>query len=250
MEYSNIMAIIDYEIFEALVKVPIFSELDEQTLKVITQIGVIRTDPAGFVLFRQGERGDEFYAILKGSLRVSAETEDGQSLTLAVLGPGESFGEMALLDDVHRSATVEVVEECRLLVIDRKSFNSLLHARPEVALMLLRNLSRRLRQRTVDIADIAYLDVYRRLSRRLLQLANEQSTRWEDGIHITPPLTIDTLSTMIGADPEGVTYLLAMLENDGTLSHVDDHVVIHDLHRLHERFFSPRVLRRAERTPL
>jgi CRP-like cAMP-binding protein len=180
-------------------------------------------------------------------LRVSAETEDGQRVTLSVLGPGESIGEMALLDDSHRSATVEAVEDSTILVIDRNSFHVLIRSRPDLALLIMRNLSRRLRQRTADIVDIAYLDVYRRLSRKLLQLAEEQGDRVPDGICIKAPLAIETLATMIGAEEEGVAHLVTMLENEGTLSHCENHITVHDLHRLHERFFTPRVLKRTGR---
>jgi len=221
-----------------------FAELDQRTVMALARIGTVRSEPAGTVLFRQGARGEEFMALLTGSLRVSAETEEGQRITLSILGAGESIGEMALLDDTRRSATVEVMEDATLLVIDRQSFNALITSRPDMALLLLRNLSRRLRQRSADVADIAYLDVYRRLARKLLQLAEEQGDASPEGIFLKTPLTVETLATMIGAEEGGVAQLLTMLENEGTLSHVDNHVSIHDLHRLNERFFTPRVAKR------
>src|SRR5438132_12617372 len=106
---------------------------------------LVRRHPSGTVLFREGDRGQTMYVIRSGRVNIWKRIGDTE-ITLAVLGPGEFFGEMALLEGLPRSAGATVLEDATLVEVDQQSFETLLRKNSEVALRLLRRLSSRLRE--------------------------------------------------------------------------------------------------------
>jgi CRP-like cAMP-binding protein len=123
-----------------LEEVTLLAECSRKQLKAVAKITAVVEVPAGTVLARQGDPGNEFYLIMAGSARVELSRRRGR------LEPGHYFGEMSLLDGEPRSATVVAETPMRLLVIKRRDFATLLRAAPEVTQSILATLSRRLRQ--------------------------------------------------------------------------------------------------------
>src|SRR5882762_7188458 len=114
---------------------------------------LVRKQPSGTVLFREGDRGQTMYVIRSGKVNISKRIGDSE-ITLAVLGPGEFFGEMALLEGLPRSAGATVIEEATLVEVDQQSFETLIRKNSEVALRLLRRLSARLREADRQIQSL------------------------------------------------------------------------------------------------
>jgi CRP/FNR family cyclic AMP-dependent transcriptional regulator len=123
-----------------LAQIPLFSALDQAQLARVASLARTADVPKGEVLTREGEPGDDFFVIEKGKARV---TLDGKKL--AVLGPGEFFGEMALLDQGPRSATVTASSAMRLYVFGAEEFGQLLDGAPDVGKKILRGVAERLR---------------------------------------------------------------------------------------------------------
>lgn len=212
-----------------LAKIPLFSELSQDDLAQLEQAVSTRNLKAGERLMRQGQEGSEFYAILSGSLQLSVRSGgESEPFVVAVLGPGDYLGEMALLDDTLRSATADALEACELVVLERQRFLEVVRDRPEVALSLLRGMARRLRKTNEDAAAIAHLDVYQRLVRKLSQLAAEQGIA-SGAVTLDKPLSPEVLGPMIGAEAAGVKLLLDLMEFDGLVRRSGDRITVREV---------------------
>ncbi|HEX9755854.1 MAG TPA: Crp/Fnr family transcriptional regulator [Gemmatimonadales bacterium] len=197
---------------EVLREVPLFASLAEADLRAFVPLVRERRFPKGSVILMQGDPGDALYVIATGQVKVVLIGEDGREVILSVLGAGSFFGEMALLDDEPRSAHVVAMEESTLLQLRREDFQARLRASPDVAIGLLRELSRRLRRADDTIGSLALRDVNGRIAHLLLELASE-----EGGDRITRRLTHATLAQMVGASRETVSRTLRALANAGVV---------------------------------
>jgi len=142
-----------------------------------------RDFPTGAVVFEEGDPGSRMYVILSGSVRIQKQVGP-RTLTLALLGPGEAFGEMALLEDAPRSAAAVVEQSARILEIDEAAFEDLVRNNGEVALRLLRRLSARLRESNRQIQNFLSADAMSRAVEVLRALAGPPG---EDGFRAVPP---------------------------------------------------------------
>jgi CRP/FNR family cyclic AMP-dependent transcriptional regulator len=135
---------------EQLARVPFFDGLTREALAIIAQVTAEEAHATGTKLFQYGDPGDKLFIILEGKVRISREVAGMGEEALAVLGPGEVFGEMSLLDESPRSADARVHERCRMLVITKEAFDDLLFVHKELAYEVLWNcvriLSTRLRE--------------------------------------------------------------------------------------------------------
>ena len=131
---------------ETLRQVPLFESLDDETAKSVATLLEIRDYEAHKIIFRAGDAGDAMYLIVQGRIRISIKAPEGPEVTLAELGPGEFFGEMALLDGKPRSANATALEESRLAVLSREHFLSSINNNPRIAVEMLTAISKRVRQ--------------------------------------------------------------------------------------------------------
>lgn len=208
---------------EVLRRVPLFAGLPEDELRAFA--GVLRekhVDRGGLVLI-QGDRGDALYLVAEGQVKVVLAGEDGREVILSVLGPGSVFGEMALLDDEPRSAHVVAMDRTSLLILRREDFQARLRSSPEVAIGLLRELSRRLRRADDTIGSLVLRDVNGRIAHLLLDLANE-----EGGTRISRKLTHAIIAQMVGTSRETVSRTLSALSASGVLTMNRREIVLHN----------------------
>ncbi len=204
-------------------KVPLFESLDAEDLRALLEIIRTREYPRGAVLVSQGDPGDEFVILLEGSVKVELLTPEGKELTLTMLNAFQFFGELALFDDMPRSATVSALEETRVMVLGKHDFHRMLETHPRMFFPILRQLTRRLRTLTEDVASLAYLDAYSRVARKLLLLADQLGVRTSsDEVLIPHPLTHQELANLVGATRETVTKILNEMKDKGLLS-IDQH---------------------------
>jgi len=159
-----------------------------------------RSYPKGSVILFEADQGDALYLVAAGQVKVVLIGEDGREVILSVLGEGSFFGEMALIDDEPRSAHVIAMEDSNLLMLRREDFRARLRRSPEVAIALMRELSRRLRRADEKIGSLVLLDVNGRVADLLLHAADE-----EGGSHITRKLTHQVIAQMIGSSRETVS---------------------------------------------
>lgn len=189
-------------------KFPLFADLDDRELAAIAAVAKTRRYAKDDVVFYADESGDIFCLIQAGQVKVTMISPEGKEIILSLMGPGEFFGEMALLDDEPRSATVVATEPLELVTIWRKDFLQILSENFDITKKVLAQISRRLRSASSRIESLATMDVYGRLARFFVDLAHEQGKTLDNGyIAVTRP-THQAIANMIGTSRETVSRLI------------------------------------------
>ena len=202
---------------EALRRVPLFAGLPDAELARVGACLRQRRYARGEVIFLAGDPGTGLALIESGRVKIALVGDDGREIVLNVYGPGEFFGEFALLDGEPRSADAVAHEACRLFWLERDHFLRYLEAQPRAAASLLAVLSRRLRHTTRLVEDAAFRDVPARLARAILDLAAARGRPAADGVVIDAHLTQAELASMVGATRETVNRSLRAYQRRGLL---------------------------------
>jgi CRP/FNR family transcriptional regulator, cyclic AMP receptor protein len=219
-----------------LARTPLFAALDEEAAEALRASMTSVSVDKGDVLFQEGEPGDRLFVIIEGKIKLGASSSDGRETLLAVLGPGEMFGELSLFDPGLRTSTATALTPARLMGLGHDDLMPWLRGRPEVARSLLRALAQRLRRTNEAMADLVFSDVPGRVAKALLDLAGKFGTRQVDGsVLVTHDLTQEELAQLVGASRETVNKALADFQNRGWLRLEQRSVVLVDLERLDRR---------------
>ncbi len=200
---------------ELLRSVPLFADLEEDELENFSRVAVGRAFPAGTRVFHEGDRSDACYIVRDGSFRVTREHSDGRAITLATLGPGDIFGELAMLDGEVRSASVEALTDGELLALPAGEVRALLTRHPEITVKLNKALVRRLRAANERISRQSFQTVPSRVAGVLSQLVAEESPRVGEGTEVTIHMNQADLAQLAGTSRESVSRFLADLERGG-----------------------------------
>jgi CRP/FNR family transcriptional regulator, cyclic AMP receptor protein len=183
-----------------LATVPLFRSLVPAEVTTFAQMAREKSYPKGSVILFEDDPGDSLFVVRAGRVKVVLVAEDGREVILGILGPGDHFGELSLIDDQPRSAHVVAMEESTLLVLRREDFRRRVEQSPQVAWALLLELSRRLRRADEKIGSLVLLDVPGRIARMILDTATEGGSE-----QIEKPLTHQTIAHVIGASRETVS---------------------------------------------
>ena len=201
-----------------------FNGVPEQSLQGIARVAMMRRIARNATVVHAGDRTDFVYLILSGSLKVLVSDEEGREVILSMLGPSELFGEMGVLDDNPRSATVVAVTPCDLVIIAKHDFKRFLQENFEVSHYIMRNLVARLRKADRKIESLALMDVYGRVARLLLDMAETVN-----GEHVvTRKISKQDIAKMIGASREMVSRVMKDLQLQGLIEEADGQIVLHD----------------------
>jgi len=203
---------------ELLRRVPLFSELSGAELERIAQVAVPRSYPRETRIFHEGDPGDACYIIRTGSCRVTREHSDGRAITLANLGPGAIFGELAMFDGEARSASVESVEDTELLALPANDVRNLIRQHSEMGEKLVVALTRRLRAANERISRQSFQTVPSRVAGVLNQLLAEEAQTPQLRNGVTIRLRQSDLAQLAGTSRESVSRFLATLERAGVVS--------------------------------
>ena len=201
----------------ALRTLPMFAMLSDEKLAAVAQISSLRRVPRHGVVLSAGEAIDSIYVILSGGLKVVMGDQEGREVILSMLGPGDFFGEMGVIDDHPRSATVQAIDESSLVVIGQSEFQRCMAENNEVALYVMRNLVKRLRLADRKIESLSLLDVYGRVARVLLDLAEDRDGRKV----VARRITRQDISQMVGASREMVSRVMRDLQIRGLIEEKD-----------------------------
>ncbi len=208
----------------------LFRGLPEDALRFLADRLRRKLFPAGASVLTAEQPGEALYVILEGSVRIYLDEADGTEVTLAFLGPGDSVGEMSLVDRSGRSANVSALEDSTLLWLDRDTFLACLRQFPGLSENLMREMAARLRAANQQIRALTTLDVAGRVARQLLVFADVYGVADGDGgVRIPMPLPQRAIADLVGATRERVNRVLVSLRRRRTLS-VDSHyrVTLHD----------------------
>ena len=204
---------------EALGETILFAELDDEQLDRIAAAGAVQSRQRGVVLFEEGAEPGEFYLVLSGRVAIAQESEDGRESLLAVLGPGELFGEMGFLDGYNRSAQARALEESTVLMVPYTELRLLYENNPAALWSAVQLLARRLRTMDRALSDTVFLDVMGRTAKRLLGMAGDRD-------EFEMPLTQEELASMVGASRERVNKAIHAFVRLGWITHDQRHYKI------------------------
>ena len=194
-----------------LKRVPLFSGLGERQLEKVAAGSVRRSFARGRMVVAEGEPSSALYILLAGRAKVQRSDSEGKEVILAVLGSGECVGEMSLIDDAPRSASVITMESCEFMAINKETFLATLEENPQIELKIMKGLVKRLREADRKIETLALLDVYGRVARVLLDFSEEI-----DGERVVKgKLPRQEIAKMIGASREMVSRVMKGLEVEG-----------------------------------
>lgn len=182
-----------------------------EDIQFIARCGVNRTYPRRAVIVTEGSETDSLYEIMEGRVKIYASEAAGKEIILNVQGPGEYFGELALLDAGQRSASVMTLEPVRLACVSRAAFSACIQQNPAVAFRLIRDLAQRVRVLTELVKNLALNDVYGRVARTLMNLAEEREGR----LTIAERFTHQDIASMVGASREMVSHIMKDLTTGG-----------------------------------
>lgn len=203
---------------------PIFESLDIERLGAIARMAVFRKVTRGQTVLHAGDRTDHVYLILSGTLKVLMSDEEGREVILSMLGNGEFFGEMGVLDDNPRSASVIAVTPSELVVISKTEFKRCLAENFDVSLFIMRSLVKRLRQADRKIESLALMDVYGRVARLLL----EMSERVDGQQIVARKISKQDIAKMIGASREMVSRVMKDLNLQGLIQEENGRIYLKD----------------------
>ena len=205
-----------------LAGVPFFSGLAEDDLEQIAEHATPESFRRGALIISDGDPADALYVVINGRVKVFLGSDDGKEVVLTILGPGESFGEIALLDEEPRSASVAAMEKATVLVIRRDRFLELLRENSDLSWAMIRSLSHLVRRLTGSVQSLALNDVYRRIVEIL-----EQRGVFEGEVRvINERLTHQLLADMVGASREMVSRIMSDLVKGGYLTVSRDQIRI------------------------
>ena len=190
-------------------RLPFLARLRQEDLEALASHGRVRAYPAGSFIFSEGEPGDSLHVVIEGSIRVAVLSPGGEEATLALLGPGQTCGELSLVDGRPRSATAIASQATKTLVITRMDFLQWLSERPQAAFALLETLSLRMRRTDEALADLAFMNLPSRLAKQLLDLAG----LYPGGKRLS--ITQSELAAMLGVSRESVNKQLNLFARKG-----------------------------------
>ncbi len=206
---------VDRASIAVLERVPLFESFEVDELTGLASVLSLQKFARNALVILAEDQGDSFFIIRTGKVKVSVTGPDGREIILSILGPGEFFGELSLLDGHPRSADVTTTERTELLVIRRSDFVRVIEDYPVIPTRLMVTLATRLRKSDRQVAGLALLGISERISSVLLTLAEEQGEETENGIVIAKRPTHQVLASMVGTTRETVTRVMKRLADEG-----------------------------------
>lgn len=203
--------------------VEIFEGLTPQELDMLSASSVVRNYPQNTVIINEGDHADSLYIIESGRVKVYCSDKNGKEFIINTLVASDYFGELALLDDDRRSASVRTMEKSNFCIIYKDDFNKVLEQQPNIAKILIRNLTRRVRKLTLDVKALALQDVYGRVTNVLTALAEPRN---EHSSIIPDKLTQQDIADRVGASREMVARILKDLTIGEYISFEGRNIVI------------------------
>ena len=199
---------------QTLKAVPFFTQLSDRELDVVRAVSTEKGYPKNAVVLTEGEMGDSLFMIQTGKVKVFIGDEDGREIILKILGPGDFFGEMSMIDKQPRSASVTTIEAASFLVLSHAAFERCIEQAPRIANMVMRVLAQRVREADRKIGTLALMDVYGRVASTLLELSVYSNGK----LMVGEKLSQQDLANMVGASREMVNRILKDLSERGFIS--------------------------------
>lgn len=198
-------------------KVPFFKLLSEKELELIDSITTEQTYKKGEYIFFEEEKGDKFYVIKEGQVKLSKMIENGDEQILNIFSNNDIIAEIIAFDKGNYPASAVTMKKTTLICFERSKFEKLILEHPEIGLKLLQELSGRLRRAQQNVRDLALKDSSAKVASLLIFLAEKYGDVRRDKIILDISLTQKEMANMIGSSRETVSRVLGRFENDGLI---------------------------------
>lgn len=185
--------------------------------------------PVGTIVCKEGETGNEMYVIQSGKVKIT-KVLGGEERVLATLGAGDFLGEMSILNNRPRSATAEVTEEAKVLVVEPKMFESMIRGNVEIAVRIIKTLAKRLQETDDQITRLMIKDANSRVIHTLAQMAENDGEAVDSGIKIST--NQDDMVQKTGLDAEQVNEVLDKVVQRKLITVAADHIIVSDIEKL------------------
>lgn len=179
---------------------------------------------AGHEIFAKGSPGNSMMLVLRGSVRISSISLAGKEIVLNIINPGEIVGEIALLDGGERTGDATAIDDCELLVLNRRDFLPFLANHADICLMLIRILCQRLRQTSEQVEDVLFRHIEARIAKALLHLAERADRPNATELHLSQ----SELGHIVGGSRESVNKELQAMQKAGLIDLAKGSIVIRD----------------------
>lgn len=206
-----------------LQRVELFQGLSSEELETLSSSSSSRSFPKNTVVIHENDPADSLFIIETGKVKVYCSDKNGKEFIMNTQAEGDYFGELALLDDSTRSASVRTVEKSSFCIIFKDNFNRVLDEHPNIARKMIRNLAARVRKLTADVKSLALQDVYGRVANVLMDLAEE---RGDGTLYIPEKLTQQDIADRVGASREMVARILKDLTIGDYIRFEGRHIII------------------------
>jgi CRP/FNR family cyclic AMP-dependent transcriptional regulator len=206
-----------------LQQVELFQGLSKDELETLSSNSSSRSFPKNTVVIHENDPADSLFIIESGKVKVYCSDKNGKEFIMNTQGEGDYFGELALLDDSTRSASVRTVEKSSFCIIFKDNFNRVLDDHPNIARKMIRNLAARVRKLTADVKSLALQDVYGRVANVLMDLAEP---RGDGTLYIPEKLTQQDIADRVGASREMVARILKDLTIGDYIRFEGRHIII------------------------
>ncbi|OCL26455.1 cAMP-binding protein [Orenia metallireducens] len=213
---------------------PYFSELDTDKLVEISKLIITKSYKKGEIIFFEGDLGESLYLVKSGKVKLIKMVESGEEQIINIVKAGDIFAEVVLFDDGNYPATAITMEATEVGIINGKDIEKLMYRIPEIALKILKVMSKRLRRAQQRIRNLGLKDTTSRTASALVYLAQEHGIGDETKVEINLSLTQQELASLIGTSRETVSRTLNRFKDDGLVSVSRQKIIIRDLAGLKE----------------
>lgn len=209
-----------------LQRINLFKEIPADDMEELARLTRMELAKKKEIIFLPGESSRQVYLLKTGRVKISRVSEEGREVTLALLQPGEIFGEIEILEGSARDTVAEAMEESQLCVIQKEQFLSLIRKRPELSFRLTKLIGLRLRRIESRVEDLVFRDVPSRLAHLLIQLSEEYGNPIQDGILLSIKITHQEMANLIGSIRETVSATLGEFKKEGLITFEGRKIII------------------------
>ncbi len=207
-------------------------DLPESELDNLGKLAIVKSYAAGQTIFMKGDKARGMMVVLTGGVRIGASSPEGKEVVLNTIHPGEVFGEIGLIDGVERTADAVAMEATELLILNRKDFLPYLESHPDISIRLLQLMCKRIRTTSEQLEDFSFLDLRRRIAKRLIYLADSEYSETDENGHIVIKITQQDLSAMMGTTREAVNKQLRIMIDENLVEQQRGAIIVHSIDHL------------------
>jgi len=214
---------------ELLKRILVFSKLSEEQLKDIAKLEIRKEYKKGSVIFFEGEKGDAFYYILSGKVKMYKTDDEGKEIILNIFGEGSVIGEVTMFNDIDYPATAEVIEDAVLGMIYNREIENLVASHKDLALQIIKVLTKRLYHSQMNVKEMALTNVYLRTKNVLLNLAKEYGIKTSRGIELNLDITRQDIANIVGTTRETASRVMSELKKAGEIDIIGRKIIIKNI---------------------